>query len=371
MEVGLLLNFAPVPRVKRLPSRMKGSKACVVPGQAAANIVFSVIAKPNSLCQAWVWLLLTLALVPSRLTAQAKPIQFTDVTAYLYHNAHNGTFTEVGLPAGMAVAGQGLIMAAMCLSLGDHDNDGWLDLYISDFQKSSDQLWHNSGKGYFDEVSGPAGITVPTREVVSFGGGFFDYDNDGWLDLFIANGHVYPEVTPEIHYRQLNTLFHNEGNGKFVEVTKQAGSGLEKPHVGRGVAFADFDNHGFRDLVVGNNGDPPLLLHNSGGNGNHFLNFKLVGVKSNRDAMGARVRVAAGGMSQMREIAGGGSYLSQSDLRANFGIGKATRAQTVEVQWPSGQHQVFRDVEAGKFYVAGFRPRNDITNRARIVFPHE
>ena len=118
-----------------------------------------------------------------------------------------------------------------------------------------------------------------------------------------------------------------------------------------GVAFADFDNDGFMDVVVGNNGDPPLLLHNSGGNGNHFLNFKLVGTKSNRDAMGARVRVVAGGISQIREIAGGGSYLSQSDLRANFGLGKATRAETVEIKWPSGLQQVFHDVEADKFYL--------------------
>jgi len=273
--------------------------------------------------------------------------------AYLYHNQHDGTFEEVGLPAGMAVAGDGQIMAAMCISLGDYDNDGWLDLYISDFQKSSDHLWHNSGRGFFEEVSGPAGIAVPTREVLSFGGGFFDYDNDGWLDLFIANGHVYPEVeqvTPEVHYKQRNTLFHNDGKGKFVETTKQAGSGLQKPYVGRGVAFADFNNDGFMEMVVGNNGDPPLLLHNSGGNGNHFLNFRLVGVKSNRDAMGTRVRVVAGGISQIREIAGGGSYLSQSDLRAHFGLGKATRAETVEVQWPSGQRQVFRNVDADKFY---------------------
>ena len=274
--------------------------------------------------------------------------------AYLYHNEHNGTFVEQGLPAGMAVAGQGQIMAAMCISLGDYDNDGWLDLYISDFQKSSDHLWRNSGKGYFDEVSGPAGITIPTREVLSFGGGFFDYDNDGWLDIFIANGHVYPEVeqvTPEIRYKQTNTLFHNEANGKFLEVSKQAGAGFEKPYVGRGVAFADFDNDGFMDLVVGNNGDPPLLLHNSGGNGNHFINFKLVGTKSNRDAMGARIRILAGGISQIREIAGGGSYLSQSDLRANFGIGKAMKIDTVEVSWPSGQKQTFRNLDADTFYL--------------------
>jgi hypothetical protein len=190
--------------------------------------------------------------------------------------------------------------------------------------------------------------------VLSFGGGFFDYDNDGWLDLFIANGHVYPEVeqaSPGTHYKQLNSLFHNEHNGKFVDVSKSAGNGFDIPHVGRGVAFADFDNDGFVDVVVANNGDAPLLLHNSGGNGNHFLNFKLVGTKSNRDAMGARIRILAGGISQIREIEGGGSYLSQSDLRASFGLGRTASAETVEVKWPSGLQQTFHNVEADKFYL--------------------
>jgi len=274
--------------------------------------------------------------------------------AYLYHNERNGTFKEIGLSAGMAVTSRGTVMAAMCISLGDYDNDGQLDLYISDFQRSSDHICHNDGKGFFDEVSDEAGITRPTRDVLSFGGGFFDYDNDGWLDIFIANGHVYPEVeqaTPGTHYRQINSLFHNEGNGKFVEVGKSSGAGFETPYVGRGAAFADFDNDGLMDIVIANNGDSPLVLHNSGGNGNHFLNFKLSGKKSNRDAMGARVRVVTGTTSQIREIAGGGSYLSQSDLRANFGIAKAKRAETVEITWPSGQRQTFRDVEADKFYL--------------------
>jgi hypothetical protein len=274
--------------------------------------------------------------------------------AYLYHNERNGTFKEIGVVSGMALTAQGRVMAAMCISLGDYDNDGWLDLYISDFQRSSDHLWHNEGSGFFAEVSDQAGITRPTHDVLSFGGGFFDYDNDGWLDIFIANGHVYPEVeqaSPEIHYKQTNMLFHNEGNGKFIETTKVAGSGFETPYVGRGVAFADFDNDGFMDVIVANNGDPPLLLHNSGGNGNHFLNFKLVGTKSNRDAMGARIRVVAGGLSQIREIAGGGSYLSQSDLRANFGLAKTSRVESVEVTWPSGQRQLFRNVEPDKFYL--------------------
>jgi hypothetical protein len=276
------------------------------------------------------------------------------LNAYLYHNEHNGTFTEVALLSGMALTGRGNTMAAMCISLGDYDNDGWLDLYISDFQKSSDHIWHNDGKGAFEEVSDQAGITGPTRDVLSFGGGFVDYDNDGWLDLFIANGHVYPEVEqlhPEIHYKQINSLFHNDGNGKFTDVTKIAGSGFQTPYAGRGAAFADFDNDGFMDIVVGNNDDPPLLLHNSGANSNHFVNFKLVGIKSNRDAMGARVRVQTGSLSQIHEIAGGGSYLSQSDLRANFGLAKTTVVDTVEINWPSGQHQIFHDVEADKFYM--------------------
>src|ERR1700716_1866389 len=276
------------------------------------------------------------------------------LNAYLYHNERNGTFKEIGLVTGMALNAQGRVMAAMCISLGYYDNDGRLDLYISDFQRSSDHLWHNEGKGLFDEVSEQADITRLTRDVLSFGGGFFDYDNDGWLDIFIANGHVYPEVeeaAPGTHYKQINSLFHNEGNGKFADVGKLSGSGFETSHVGRGVAFADFDNDGFMDVVVANNGDSPLLLHNSGGNGNHFLNLRLLGTKSNRDSMGARIRVVAGTTSQTREIAGGGSYLSQSDLRANFGLGKAKRAETVEINWPNGQKQVFRDVEADKFYL--------------------
>jgi hypothetical protein len=190
--------------------------------------------------------------------------------------------------------------------------------------------------------------------VLSFGGGFFDYDNDGWLDIFIANGHVYPEVeqaTPGIHYKQFNSLFHNQHDGKFAEVSASTGSGFQTPYVGRGVAFADFDNDGFVDVVVANNGDVPLLLHNSGGNGNHFLNFRLVGTKSNRDAMGTRIRVLAGSISQIREVEGGGSYLSHSDLRANFGLGKTARAESVEIKWPSGLRQIFHNVDADKFYL--------------------
>ncbi|HEX6804127.1 MAG TPA: CRTAC1 family protein [Terriglobales bacterium] len=274
------------------------------------------------------------------------------VEAYLYHNQQGKRFEEIGVPSGMAYSAGGRLMAAMCISLGDYDNDGWQDLYISDFQGSSDHVWHNDGKGNFDEVSEALGVTAPTQHVLSFGGGFFDYDNDGWLDLFIANGHVYPEIeqaSPGTRYKQVNSLFHNEAGQRFREAGAETGVATQTPHAARGVAFADFDNDGFVDVLVANNGDPPLLLRNSG-NGNHFINFKLAGTKSNRDAMGARIRMVSGGTSQIREISGGGSYLSQSDLRVNFGLGKATSAQTVEIRWPSGQTQVFHDVHGDQFY---------------------
>ena len=276
------------------------------------------------------------------------------VRAFLFRNKRDGTFEETAGIAGMAYSQSGQPLAAMCISLGDYNNDGLLDLYISDFQGSSDHVWRNDGSGFFSEASDSAGITIPTKTVLSFGGGFFDYDNDGWLDIFIANGHVYPEIEqsfPDTHYKQLNTVFHNLKNGKFAEVSAATGIASLAPRVGRGVAFLDFDNDGSVDVLVANNGDPPTLLHNEGGSGNHFVNFKLVGTKSNRDAMGARIRVVAGGISEIREIAGGGSYLSQSELRANFGLGTATRAELVEVSWPSGAKQSFKNVEADKFWL--------------------
>src|SRR5579884_509063 len=275
------------------------------------------------------------------------------IEARLYHNNRNGTFTEIALPTGVALTADGIAMAAMCISFGDYNNDGNLGLFISDFQDAEDHVWHNNGKGLFDEVSDKVGIGEITKHLLSFGGGFFDFDNDGLLDLFIVNGHVYPGVEktdPEVHYKQINTLFHNIG-GRFADVTKSSGPGFETPYAGRGAAFADFDNDGNVDVVVANNGDPPLLLRNHGAGGNHFLSLRLVGRKSNRDATGARVRLRSGGVWQLREIYAGGSYLSHSDLRAHFGLAQAGSADEVEVIWPSGLRQQFRDVPADRFYV--------------------
>ena len=275
------------------------------------------------------------------------------IESYLYHNEHNGTFKEVGLSSGIAVTSDGTTMAAMCMSLGDYDNDGSLDVYISDFQLASDHVFRNLGNGLFEEVSEHVGVRGPTRNVLSFGGGFFDYDNDGWLDVFIANGHVYEQVektSPEIRYKQINSLFHNQRNGKFVELSKSSGDGFSTPYAGRGVAFADFDNDGNPDLVVANNNDPPLLLHNSGAGGQHFITLRLVGVKSNRDAMGARVTLRAGPLRAIREVAGGGSYLSQSDLRLHFGLGERTIVDSIDIAWPSGSKQIIRNLAADQFY---------------------
>ena len=275
------------------------------------------------------------------------------VETYLYRNNRNGTFTDVAMTTGVALTGDGLAMAAMCISHGDYDNDGNLDLYISDFQAVPDRVFRNDGKGFYDEVSDTVGIAEATRSVLSFGGGFFDFDNDGWLDIFIANGHVYPEVEqaePKVRYKQINQLFRNDSKGLFVEVTKGAGDGFRVPYAARGAAFADFDNDGDVDIVVANNSDPPLLLRNSGGTGNHFLNFRLVGSKSNRDATGAKIKVRAGGVTQVREISAGGSYFSHSDQRAHFGIGSNTSAESVEVVWPNGHRQLFRGIAADKFY---------------------
>ena len=275
---------------------------------------------------------------------------------YVYRNNHDGTFTESGLAAGVGLTEDGATMAAMCLSVGDYDNDGLLDLYVSDFEDVPHHLWHNAGGGIFDEVSRKAGIATITAHFLSFGGGFTDFDNDGWVDLFIANGHVYQGVENSKvkgHYKQINLLFHNHRDGTFTDVTADAqanGNGFSTPHLGRGAAFADLFNDGHEDIVVGNNDDPPSILRNHSGGSNHFVSFKLVGTRSNRDALGARIRVMAGGISQIREIAAGGSYLSQSDLRAHFGLGPAARIDRVEVNWPSGARQQFHDVKADRFY---------------------
>ncbi len=274
--------------------------------------------------------------------------------AYLYENLHNGKFREMAEIAGMAYNTHGQMMASMCISLGDFNNDGWLDLYISDFQKNSDHVWRNSGKGYFDEVSDETGITLATKDVLSFGGGFLDYDNDGWLDIFIGNGHVYPEieqVSTETRYKQHNSLFHNElGGTKFTDVTIPGGL-TAVPRAPRAASPSAISTM----MATSTSWSPTTAIRRHSSTTTRYT--KIISRISNWSAQNPIATPSApvsksllGGINQIREIAGGGSYLSQSDLRANFGLGDATKIETVEVTWPSGAHQTFQNVPADHFY---------------------
>jgi hypothetical protein len=273
--------------------------------------------------------------------------------AELFRNNRNGTFTNVAAPNGIAFAEDGATMAAMGIDLGDFMNEGLPGLFVADFSKRPDHLWRRSREGFFSEVSTPSGIARATFDYLGFGAGFIDYDNDGWLDLFVANGHVYPEIeqsSSDEHYLQNNQLFHNQRDGTFLETTAQAGPALQIRHAGRGAAFGDLFNDGNMDIVVNNNDGPPVLLRNSGVKGNHFLSLLLIGARSNRDAIGARVDVKAGALKMRGDVRSGGSYLSSSDVRLHFGLGPATQADQITVRWPSGLKQQFGPLAADRFY---------------------
>jgi hypothetical protein len=251
-------------------------------------------------------------------------------------------------------------MAAMGIDLGDYLNEGRPGFLVADFSKRPDHLWRNMGGGFFLEVSTPSKIGDAGFPYLGFGAGFFDYDHDGWLDIFIANGHVYPEVdqtnTGE-RYLQPNQLFRNQRDGTFRETTAEAGSGFQTKHAGRGAAFGDIDNDGDLDILVNNNDGPPLLLRNSGAPGTHFVNLRLIGTtvnrqtKSPRDPIGATVWITTKQGRQMREVRSGGSYLSSNDLRLHFGLGEAASIDRLEVRWPSGQKQTFGPLAADRFYL--------------------
>jgi len=274
--------------------------------------------------------------------------------AWLLRNNRDGTLTDVASAAGIAFAQDGATMAAMGIDLGDYLNEGRPGFFVADFSKRPDHLWRGMDGGFFLEVSAPSKIGDAGFPYLGFGAGFFDYDHDGWLDLFIANGHVYPEVEhpgSDERYLQPNQLFHNQRDGTFRETTAEAGPGFQLRHAGRGTAFGDYDNDGDVDILVSNNDGPPVLLRNGGTPGTHSVSFRLVGEKSNRDAVGARVRITAGSLRQMRDVKSGGSYLSSSDLRLHFGLGDATTIERVEVRWPSGLRQTFGPLPADRFYV--------------------
>lgn len=255
----------------------------------------------------------------------------------LYRNNRDGTFTEIGIEAGVAFGPDGKSQAGMGVSAADYDGDGWLDIVKTNFEGDTSSLYRNLGKNFFEDATFQSGLGRNTR-FLGWGAGFFDFDNDGWPDILTCNGHVYPEVGEEGEsgYRQRKVLYRNLGNGRFEDVSLQAGPGILERVPGRGCAFGDFDNDGDIDIVVNCVNDYPQLLRCDSSAPNHWIKVKTVGTKSNRSGIGARVYCTPeGGRRQMDEVRSGGSYLSQNDLRVHFGLGKAEKAD-IEVHWPSG-----------------------------------
>jgi hypothetical protein len=264
----------------------------------------------------------------------------------LYHNNHDGTFTDIAVHAGCAYNDDGQEQAGMGASAGDYNCDGWLDIFKSNFSDDTSTLYRNNGDGTFSDGTFGAGMGLNTR-YLGWGCGFVDLDNDGWLDIFLANGHVYPELEKaglDTPFKEPKTLYRNLRNGRFEDVSKRAGPGVELALSSRGVAFGDFDNDGDLDIVINNMNDKPTLLRNDSENKNRWLKVKTVGTRSNRSGVGTRVRVVAGQHTQIDEVRSGGSYISQNDLRLHFGLGPASKADLVEVRWPSGQVDVLKDI---------------------------
>jgi hypothetical protein len=272
---------------------------------------------------------------------------------YLYHNNHNGTFTDVGMQSGTALSAEGDAEGSMGVDFGDYDHDGRLDIFVTNFMDQGDSLYHNLGATGFDDVSWKAGVATASYPYVKWGTGFFDFDNDGWVDLFVASGHVYPQMDSldsGPRYREPLMLHMNNHDGTFTDSAAAAGLNAIPLASRRGAAFGDVNNDGNIDVLLLNVGEPPSLLLNHGVAGNHRVLFKLIGTKSNRAAIGARVTVRAGKLVQFNEVRGGASYLSQNDLRLHFGLGKESNLDSVEVQWPSGLVEKLQNVAPDNIY---------------------
>jgi hypothetical protein len=271
------------------------------------------------------------------------------VPNYLYRNRHDGTFEDISYASGFALSEDGREQASMGIAVGDYNRDGKVDLFTTTFSDDYKTLYRNDGGGSFTDVSFRAGLATPTIPFLSWGTAFIDFDNDGLLDLFIANGHVYPQVDLQdwgTTWAERPQLFRNLDGSKFQEVPPATGSGLADVIAARGAAFADLFNDGHIDVVLNNLDSKPALLRNVVHNSNHWLALKLIGgPKSPRDAIGAKVFLTAGGVRQRMDVISGGSYLSSSDLRPHFGLGSAKKIDSLEIDWPSGRKQML-DVTA-------------------------
>ena len=271
----------------------------------------------------------------------------------LYKNLRNGKFKDVAVEAGLAFSAEGKARAGMGVDVGDFENSGRPGIAVTNFDNEMVGLYRSPANGLFDDVSVPSGVGSPSKTTLGFGCGFADLDLDGRLDLVVANGHIddtVRNIRGNVGYAQPPHLFLNLGGGKFQDVAGTLGGDFSLPRVGRGLAFGDFDRDGDVDLLLTTNNGPAVLFRNDVGSGNHALRLRLVGTKSNRDAIGAVVRIYYSGKSQMRTVRGGSSYLSQSELPLTFGVGKSASADRITVDWPSGASQEFKNISAGGAY---------------------
>jgi hypothetical protein len=263
----------------------------------------------------------------------------------LYINKGNGKFEEEAVLRGVAFDQNGKAMSGMGVAEGDYLNEGHASIFRSNFSDEFETLYHNRGDGNFDDVTLDAGLGQNTR-YVGWGTGFFDFNNDGLKDLLLVNGHVFPEVEKlniDIHYKDRAILYQNLGNGRFKDVSGEAGPALLERHSARGAAFGDIDNDGTLEVAINNQNEAPSLFKQASKAPGHWLIVKLEGSKANRSAIGARVKAMAGGHAQWDEVRSGGSYLSQNDLRLHFGLGSATKVDRVEIAWPGGKRQVLEN----------------------------
>jgi len=278
--------------------------------------------------------------------------------AMLFINQGDGTFTEEAVMRGVAFDENGRELSGMGLASADYDGDGRLDIFRSDFSDERSLLYRSTGDGQFDDVTTAAGLGNNTR-FVNWGCAFLDFENSGWKGLVVVNGHVFPEVDRQnidIHSRDHALLYRNTGKGTFEDISAQAGPAVQLRHPARGLAIGDIDNDGTLEILANNQNEPPSLWKQSHRAAGHWLLLKLVGSRSNRSAIGARVAVTAGGRTQIDEVRSGGSYLSQNDLRLHFGLGAATRADSITVRWPSGQKTAIADIAADRIVTIQEQP---------------
>ena len=267
--------------------------------------------------------------------------------SWLFRNQHDGTFREEGLERGVALSEDGLEQAGMGVGIGDYDLDGSLDMFKTNFADDTNVLYRNDGKGNFDDVTIRSGLGVETR-YVGWGTGMVDLDNDGFPDLFVATGSVYPEVErklPAYPFKTPRLVFRNLGDGRFEELLEEAGSGVSDSHSSRGCAFGDFDNDGDMDILVMNMNEPPSLLRNDVSSGGHWLKVLLVGVKTNRSAIGTRVVARYGTRRQAQEVTAQSSFYSSNDRRLHFGLGTETAAD-LTIRWTNGATETIPNVAA-------------------------